>query len=156
MSVEERLRELNITLPNPPSPIAAYVSAVRSGNLLFTSGNAPWENGILKYTGKLGSDLNVEQGYQAARLVMLNLLSVIKEELGSLEQVERIVKVLGFVASATGFNQQPAVMDGASELLEEIFGEQGKHARSAIGVNELPANIPVEIEMIVQVSGKPD
>ena len=156
MSIEQRLRELNITLPDPPAPIAAYVPAVRSGNLLFTSGSGPWKDGAFKYTGKLGSDLSIEEGYDAARLVMLNLLSVLNAQLGSLDRVGRIVKVLGFVASAPGFNQQPQVMNGASELLEALFGARGKHARSAIGVNELPANIAVEIEMIVQISGESD
>lgn len=156
MSVEERLRELNITLPDPPPPIAAYVPAVRIGNLLFTSGSGPWDGDLFRYQGKLGRDLSLEEGYDAARVVMINLLSVIRAELGSLDRVERIVKVLGFVASAADFNQQPQVMNGASELLEAVFGERGRHARSAIGVNELPVNIPVEIEMIVQFSGGAD
>lgn len=154
MTVEARLRDLNITLPEPPQPVAAYVPAVRTGNLLFTSGNGPWENGVLRYSGKVGRDLSVEEGYEAAKLVMLNLLSVIRAELGTLNRVERIVKVLGFVASGSDFNQQPAVINGASDLLMAIFEERGKHARSAIGVNELPSNIPVEIEMIIEIADK--
>lgn len=153
MTVETRLHELNITLPNPPAPVAAYIPVVRTGNLLFTSGNGPWEDGTLKYHGKLGRDLSIEEGYDAARMVMLNLLSVIKAELGTLDRVERVVKVLGFVASGPDFNRQPEVMNGASELLEAVFGKRGKHARSAIGVNELPSNIPVEIEMLVEITG---
>lgn len=152
MTVEARLRELNITLPDPPAPVAAYVPVVRSGNLLFTSGNGPWEDGDMKYSGKLGRDLSVEEGYEAARVVMLNLLSVIRAEIGTLDRVEQVVKVHGFVASGRDFNHQPEVMNGASELLEAVFGKRGKHARSAIGVNELPSNIPVEIEMIVQIA----
>lgn len=154
MTVEARLRDLNITLPEPPKPVAAYVPTVRTGNLLFTSGNGPWEKGVLRYSGKVGHDLSVEEGYEAAKLVMLNLLSVLRAELGTLNRVERIVKVLGFVASARDFNQQPAVINGASDLLVAIFEERGKHARSAIGVSELPSNIPVEIEMIVEISDK--
>lgn len=152
MSAEARLRELNLTLPDPPAPVAAYVPVVRTGNLLFTSGNGPWEDGTMKYSGKLGRDLTVEEGYEAARLVMLNLLSVIRAELGTLDHVERIVKVRGFIASGRDFNRQPEVMNGASELLEAVFDKRGKHARSAIGVNELPSNIPVEIEMLVQIA----
>ncbi|HBY94066.1 MAG: RidA family protein [Ardenticatenaceae bacterium] len=151
MSIEDRLKELRIELPEPPEPIASYVPLVVVGNLLFTSGNGPWEDGVFKYRGKLGSDLTVEEGYQAARLTMLNLLSVVKAELGNLDRVERVVKLLGIVASAPDFNRQPEVVNGASDLLEAIFRERGQHARSAIGTNELPGNIPIEIEMILQV-----
>lgn len=151
MCVSERLQELGITLPKAPKPVAAYVPAVLTGNLLFTSGNGPWQNGTIKYHGKVGHDLTVEEGYDAARLTMLNLLSVVQAELGTLDRVERVVKVFGLVASAPNFNDQPQVINGASELLEDIFGEHGKHARAAVGTNELPANIPVEIEMILRV-----
>src|SRR5687767_54843 len=150
MSIEHRLQELGIQLPPPARPVASYVPTVQTGNLLFTSGNGPWENGQFKYLGKLGGEISVEQGYDAARLTMLNLLSVINAELGSLDRVERVVKLLGIVASAPGFNRQPEVINGASDLLIEIFGDRGRHARSAIGVNELPFDTPVEIEMIVQ------
>ncbi|MBS1253559.1 MAG: hypothetical protein MAG451_02608 [Anaerolineales bacterium] len=149
--VEQKLKELGQELPEPPNPVAAYVPAVEVNGLLFTSGSGPIESGAIKYHGKVGHDLTVEEGYQAARLTMLNLLAVVRQALGSLDRVERIVKVTGLVASAPGFNQQPEVMNGASHLLEQLFGEQGRHARSAIGVNELPFNTPVEIEMIVKV-----
>ena len=151
MTIEQKLKELGLELPEPPKPVAAYVPAVEANGLLFTSGSGPFEAGKIKYYGKVGSDLTVEEGYQAARLTMLNLLAVVQQALGSLDRVERIVKVLGLVASAPDFNRQPEVMNGASHLLEEVFGEQGRHARSAIGVNELPLNTPVEIEMIVKI-----
>ncbi len=151
MSAEQKLRELGLELPAPPQPVAAYVPAVEANGLLFTSGAGPIEDGKIKYHGKVGHDLTVEEGYQAARLTMLNLLAVVRQALGSLDRVERIVKVTGLVASAPGFNRQPEVMNGASHLLEALFGEQGRHARSAIGVNELPFDTPVEIEMIVKI-----
>lgn len=149
--VEHKLKELGLELPAPPTPVAAYVPAVEVNGLLFTSGSGPIEAGKIKYHGKVGRDLTVEEGYQAAQLTMLNLLAVVRQALGSLDRVERIVKLTGLVASAPGFNQQPQVMNGASHLLEQLFGEQGRHARSAIGVNELPFDTPVEIEMIVKV-----
>ncbi|RME44069.1 MAG: RidA family protein [Chloroflexi bacterium] len=151
MSAEQKLRELGLELPAPPEPVAAYVPAVEANGLLFTSGSGPIEDGKIKYHGKVGRDLSVEEGYQAARLTMLNLLAVVRQALGSLDRVERIVKVTGLVASAPGFNRQPEVMNGASHVLEALFGEQGRHARSAIGVNELPFDTPVEIEMIVKI-----
>lgn len=149
-SIEQRLVELGIELPEAPQPIAAYVPVIRTGDLLFTSGTGPIVGGKPSVTGKVGSDLTVEEGYQAARQTVLNLLAVVKRELGSLDRVDRIVKVLGFVASAPGFNRQPEVINGASHLLEQIFGERGRHARSAVGTSELPLNIPVEIEMVVR------
>jgi len=151
METEERLRTLGLQLPTAPSPVAAYVPAVLVGDLLYTSGSGPVANGQPLMTGKVGSDLTIEQGYEAARQTILNLLAVVRQELGSLDRVERIVKILGFVASAPGFGRQPEVMNGASHLLEQIFAERGKHARAAIGTNELPFNLPVEIELIVQV-----
>lgn len=149
--IEQKLKELGLELPAPPTPVAAYVPAVEVNGLLFTSGAGPIEAGKIRYHGKVGRDLTVEEGYQAARLTMLNLLAVVLQALGSLDRVERIVKLTGLVASAPGFHQQPQVMNGASHLLEQLFGEQGRHARSAIGVNELPFDTPVEIEMIVKV-----
>lgn len=151
MSAEARLKELGITLPPPPKPVAAYVTAVRAGDLLFTAGNGPLVEGRPLCTGKVGAEVTVEQGYEAARVTTLNLLSTIREHLGSLDRVQRVVKVLGLVASAPGFTQQPKVMNGCSELLLEVFGDAGKHARSALGTSQLPFDIPVEIEMIVQV-----
>ena len=150
-SPEERLKELGIELPKPPKPLAAYVPAVRAGDLVFISGQAPMRDGKPVYTGRVGADLTLEEGYEAARLVMINALAVLKEEIGSLDNVERIVKVLGWVNSAPDFTQQPQVINGASELLEQVFGERGRHAQSAVSAHTLPFNIAVEIEMIVQV-----
>jgi len=151
MSIENRLKELDIVLPPSLPPLANYVSCVRSGNLLFTSGAGCFVDGKPLYTGRLGRDLTVEQGYEAARVTVLNLLRVIQNELGSLDRVKRIVKLLGFVSSSDDFYDQPLVINGASDLLTEIFGEQGKHARSALGTSVLPMNLPVEIEMIVEI-----
>lgn len=151
--VEDRLRGLGLQLPEAPAAQAAYILFTRTGNLVYTSGTGPVRGDRVVYQGKVGSDLTVKEGYDAARITMLNLLSTLKEAVGDLDRVERIVKVTGFVASAPNFGQQPEVMNGASELLEQLFGERGRHTRSAIGVNELPRNIPVEIEMIVEVQG---
>jgi len=132
--------------------MAAYVRAVRSGNLLFVSGHGPMKDGVPQYVGKVGRDLGLDQGYAAARLTALNLLATIRAELGSLDRVAREVKVVGFVNSASGFSDQPKVINGASELFQEVFGEAGRHARSAVGVTELPMNIAVEVEAIVEVA----
>ena len=149
MSAEDTLKQKNIVLPTAPKPVANYVRAVRTGNLLFTAGAGPGPE-IPK--GKVGRDLTVEQGYQAARSTGLNLLAVVRENLGSLDKVKRVVKVLGMVNSAAGFGDQPKVINGFSDLMVEVFGEAiGKHARSAVGMAELPNNIPVEIEMILEV-----
>lgn len=149
--IEQRLQELGIELPEPPAPAAVYIPAVTTGNLVFTSGNDCRVNGKFLYVGKLGQNLTIEQGQQAARQTMINLLAVLKSHLGELDKIHRIVKLLAFVNSAPGFVEQPYVINGASELLEQVFGERGKHARSAIGTSELPFNIPVEIEMIVEL-----
>jgi enamine deaminase RidA (YjgF/YER057c/UK114 family) len=153
MSAEARLKEKNIALPAPAAPLANYVTAVRSGDLLFVAGHGPSRAGGKPFPrGKLGRDLSVEQGYQAARDVGLNLLATIQASLGSLDRVKRVVKVLGMVNSADGFGDQPKVINGFSDLMVEVFGEAiGKHARSAVGMAELPMGIPVEIEMIVEV-----
>lgn len=151
MKVESKLIELGFALPNPPKPVAAYLPAVQVGNLLFLSGTTCYENGKLLYTGRVGAELTMEQGYLAARQTMLNLLSVVKAELGDLDRVERVVKVNGYVNSAPDFDRQPEVINGASELLADVFGSRGKHARTSIGVSDLPGHIPVEIEMVVQV-----
>jgi len=119
--------------------------------MLYTAGSSCFEDGVVKYQGKLGSDVTLEEGRDAARCTMLNLLSVIKQQIGDLDRIDRVVKVLGFVASAPGFNSQPQVLNGASELLVEVLGERGRHARSAVGVSELPMNVCIEIEMIVKV-----
>ena len=149
--IEKKLQDMNIVLPKAPTPAAAYVPAKTVGNLVYISGQDCRVNGVLKYKGKVGSDLTVEQGYDAARIAAINLLAVLKEHIGDLDRVKQIVKVLGFVNSAAGFVEQPYVINGASELLEKVFGEKGKHARSAISANELPFNTPVEIEMIVEI-----
>ena len=151
MKIESKLKELGFALPNPPKPVAAYLPAVQVGNLLFLSGTTCYENGKYLYTGRVGAELTMEQGYLAARQAMLNLLSVVKAELGDLDRVERVVKVNGYVNSAPDFDRQPAVINGASELLVKVFGPRGKHARTSIGVSDLPGHIPVEIEMVVQV-----
>lgn len=146
-SAEARLKEKNITLPTPVVPAGTYVGAVRVGNLLFVSGHGSWRG-----RGKVGKDLTLEQGYQAARDVGLSLLATTRAALGSLDKVKRVVKVLGMVNSAPGFTDQVKVMNGFSDLFVEIFGEAiGSHARSAVGVAELPFNIPVEIEMVLEV-----
>ncbi|EPZ53111.1 RidA family protein [Alicyclobacillus acidoterrestris] len=151
MLVSERLKQLGITLPPPPKVVAAYVPAITVHDLVYTSGNDCRVNGELMYKGKVGLDLTLEEGQRAARQTTINLLAVLQEHLGSLDKIERIVKLLGFVNSAPGFVEQPHVMNGASMLLEDIFGAKGKHARSALAAPELPFNTPVEIEMIVQL-----
>jgi enamine deaminase RidA (YjgF/YER057c/UK114 family) len=149
--VSERLKELGINLPEPSAPAAIYVPAKTVGNLVYTSGQDCRVDGVLKYTGKLGRDLTIEEGYDAARQTMINCLAVLEAHIGDLGRVKQVVKLLGFVNSAPGFVEQPYVLNGASELLETVFGEKGKHARSAISANELPFDTPVEIEMIVEI-----
>jgi enamine deaminase RidA (YjgF/YER057c/UK114 family) len=150
--VEARLEQLGISLPQPPKPVANYVPAVRTGNLVFLAGAGPRKPDGSYITGKVGADLNIEQAYQAARLTGITLLSVLKAEIGDLDKVKRIVKVLGMVNAEPSFAQHPKVMNGFSDLMVEVFGERGKHARSAVGMGSLPFNIPVEIEMVVEVS----
>lgn len=151
MSPEERLAQLGLMLPSPPTPVAAYVPAVVVGDLVFVSGQGPIRDGRPEFQGVVGADLSEEQGYAAARLAALNALSVLKAEFGSLSEIRRIVKLTGWVRSAPGFGRQPFVINGASELLEAIFGEAGKHARTAIGTSELPFGVPVELELIVAI-----
>ena len=151
MEIERKLAEMGLELPNPPQPVANYVGWVQVGDLLFIGGVSNRWNGVLKYQGKVGSDLTIEQAYDAARLCALNHLALIKAALGDLDRVERIVKVVVYVNSAPGFNQQPKVANGQSDLLVELFGERGRHARLALGVAELNMDIPVETEITVQV-----
>lgn len=146
----DRLAELGIELPPVPAPVAAYVPAVRTGNLVFTSGQVPIVGGKLAASGKVGAEVTPEEAGQHARACALNALAAVHGLVG-LDSMVRVVKVVGFVASATGFTGQPAVINGASELLVEIFGEAGKHARSAVGVAELPLGAPVEVELVVEV-----
>ncbi len=151
MSFEAKLTELGIALPSAPKPVATYIPAVRAGDLLFLSGTGPFKDGKIVFAGKLGKDLTVEQGYDAARLTLLNALAVVRQELGTLDRVVRIVRLTGHVASAEGFTHQPAVINGASDLLVQIFGEAGRHARLALGAAELPLNMCIELELILQV-----
>jgi enamine deaminase RidA (YjgF/YER057c/UK114 family) len=151
-SAEDRLRDLGYELPHVPEPAGSYVPAACAGTLLFTAGQLPFKGGRLPYTGKVGQDLSVEEAQEAARLCALNALAAVKAEAGSLENVRRLTKVTGYVASAGGFNGQPGVMNGASDLLSEVFGERGVHARSAVGVAELPMDAPVEVELIVELA----
>ncbi|MBW2145706.1 MAG: RidA family protein [Deltaproteobacteria bacterium] len=152
MHIEKRLEELGLTLPPASTPVANYVSSVQSGNLLFLSGHGPGKGEGKMFKGRLGEDLNIEDGYASARQVALNLLSTLKSALGDLDRVKRTIKVTGFVNSAPGFYDQPKVINGASDLLVEVFGDKGRHARSAIGMAALPGCIPVEIELIVEVT----
>jgi enamine deaminase RidA (YjgF/YER057c/UK114 family) len=147
----ERLNKLGIELPPVAKPIAIYIPAVTVNNLVYLSGNDCRVNGELMYRGKLGENVTMEQGQAAARQTMINLLAVLKSHIGDLDRVERIVKLLGFVSSTHDFYDQPYVINGASGLLEEVFGDRGKHARSAIAAPVLPFDTPVEIEMIVQI-----
>ncbi len=149
--IEEKLKELGITIPDAPKPLAAYVPAVIAGDFVFTAGQLPMRDGKLLYEGKVDSDVPLEKAYEAARVCAINCLSAVKAAVGDLNKIGKIVKLSVFVASSENFTAQPAVANGASELMVEIFGEAGKHARSAVGVSELPLNAPVEIEMIVKI-----
>ena len=152
MGYEEKLKELGLELPQAPKPVATYIPAVRAGDLLFLSGVLPMQNGHLAFAGKLGRELTVPQGMEAAKVAVLNALAIAKQELGSLDRITRVVKVVGHVASAEGFTDQPQVLNGASDLLVAIFGDAGRHARVAIGAAELPRRAALEIEMILAVA----
>ena len=151
MSAEKKLKELGIVLPPVSAPAANYVNAVQTGNLLYLAGKGPLSVGGKRPAGKLGREYSVEQGYQHARTTGLDLIAVMKAELGSLDRVKRIVKVLGMVNCMPEFTDPPKVINGASDLFVQVFGEKGRHARSAVGMNSLPMGIPVEIEVIVEV-----
>ena len=153
MKTEQRLKELGIELAKPAPPIANFVSAVRTGNLLYLAGKGPGLPGQPMPSGKVGRDFTIEQGYEYARQTGLSLIAVMKAELGDLDRVTRIVKVLGMVNALPEFGHQPEVINGCSDLFVEVFGERGKHARSAVGLGSLPRGIPVEIEVIVEVDG---
>jgi len=148
---EEKLQQMGITLPVPSKPVATYVNAVRTGNLVYLSGKGPTNPDGTNITGKVGKDLSIQQGYEAAKSTGINLLAALKAEIGSLNKVKRIVKVLGMVNCPADFTEQPQVINGFSDFMVEVFGEKGKHARSAVGMNALPKNIAVEIEMIVEI-----
>jgi enamine deaminase RidA (YjgF/YER057c/UK114 family) len=149
--IEAKLQSMGLTLPSPPAPVANYVRAVTVGNLVFLSGHGPSRDGAFAFQGKVGADKTVEEGYEAAKLVMLNCLSSLKQEIGDLDRVQRIVKLLGMVNCTEEFGHHPEVINGASDLLVELFGERGRHARSAVGMQSLPRAITVEIEMVVQI-----
>jgi enamine deaminase RidA (YjgF/YER057c/UK114 family) len=149
--VEAKLKRIGVRIPEPPKPVANYVPAVRTGNLLFTSGVLPMKEGRLAFSGRLGKDLTIEQGQEAARLALLNALAVVRQELESLDRVARVVKLTGYIASAPGFTDHPSVLNGASDLLVAVFDDAGRHARVAVGVNELPLGAPIEIELTVQI-----
>jgi enamine deaminase RidA (YjgF/YER057c/UK114 family) len=149
-SASARLEELGIQLPQVAKPLAAYAPAVRTGNLVYTAGQLPLQQGKLALAGKVGLTVSPEQGHALARICALNALAAV-DALEGIDAVQQVVKVVGFVASAPGFNGQPGVVNGASQLLREVFGDSGIHARSAVGVSELPLDAPVEIELIVEV-----
>ena len=151
MSASARLAELGLTLPTVAAPVAAYIPAVRTGNLVWTSGQLPFVDGSLPITGKVGAEVEAGRAQELARTCALNALAAIAAEIGDLDRVRRVVKVVGFVASATGFFGQPGVVNGASHLLGEVFGDAGRHARSAVGVAVLPLDAPVEVEVVVEV-----
>ncbi|OLF07722.1 LysR family transcriptional regulator [Actinophytocola xinjiangensis] len=151
MSWSERLTELGIDLPAVPAPAGAYVPAIRTGNLVYTAGQVPFVDGKIAATGKVGQEVSPEEAKDLARICALNALAAVHDLVG-VDAVTRVVKVVGFVASAEGFTGQPAVINGASELFGEVFGDAGRHARSAVGVAELPLGVPVEVELIVEVS----
>ena len=148
---EAKLKEMGIALPEAAKPLAAYIPALKAGDCVYTSGQIPLVGGELKFKGKVGAEISEAQGYEAAKVCAVNCLSAIKGVIGSLDQIAQVVKVTGFVNSAPGFNAQPKVVNGASEFLGEVFGEAGKHTRSAVGVSELPIDSAVEVEMIVKL-----
>ena len=152
---EEKIKEIiGAELPTAPKPLAAYIPAQQTGNLIFTSGQLPFKEGKLIAEGKVGGNITEETAIECARQCAVNCLSAIKSVIGDLEKIEQVVKVFVFVNSAAGFSAQPKIANGASEFLVQVFGEKGKHARSAVGVSELPMNAPIEIEMIVRISGQ--
>lgn len=148
----QRLAELGVTLPQVAAPVAAYVPAVRTGNFVYTSGQLPFVEGTLPRTGKVGGEVSAEQAREYARICALNALAAVAAEVGSIDNIVRVIKVVGFVASDPAFTGQPGVINGASEILGEIFGDAGIHARSAVGVAVLPLDAPVEVELIVEVT----
>lgn len=151
MQIEDKLAQMGFTLPLPGPPAGNYVGAVQVGNLLFVSGHGPRHEGVYM-TGKVGRDVTTGQAYAAARVVMLNCLAAVKQALGDLDRVKRVVKVFGMVNCTADFTEHPQVINGASDLLVALYGEAGRHARSAVGMQQLPMNIPVEVEMILEVT----
>ena len=149
--VEDKLKQLGIQVPEITKPLGSYCPGVLTGNLLFISGQLPLQNGVLKYSGKVGDTVTTEQGYEAAKLAAINSLAIIRSEIGNLDLVKRIVKVTGYVSSAKDYTEQAKVVNGASDLYFEVFGEIGIHSRAAVGVYELPLGSPVEVEIIIEV-----
>ncbi|GAA2619467.1 RidA family protein [Actinomadura fulvescens] len=149
---EERVRELGLELPEVVAPLASYMPTASTGSLVYTAGQLPMVKGELPVTGKVGAEVTAEEAFEQARICALNAIAAIKAEVGDLSKVKRIVKVVGFVASAPDFYGQPKVVNGASDLLAEVFGDAGRHARSAVGVNVLPLNAPVEVELIAEIA----
>lgn len=149
MKIEEKLAELGLTLPQVPAPVAAYVPAVKAGRWVYVSGQTPFRDGKLRVTGKLGKDVSIEDAYEEAKQCALNIMAAVKSVAGSLDNVERIVKVVGFVACTPDFTNAPKVVNGASELFGEVFGDKGKHARAAVGVASLPLDCCVEVEAVI-------
>ena len=151
MLIEKKIEELGLELPNAPIPVGAYIPVQISGNIAYLSGQTSRINGVRRYLGKVGSEVTEEEAYLSSRDACLNCLAALKTAIGDLDKVERTLKIVGFVNSAPGFNQQPKAINGASDLLYELYGENGRHARSAVGVAELPFNASVELEMIIEL-----
>ncbi len=152
MTIAENLQRLGVTLPPAPRPVGSYVPACQAGDLVFVSGVLPFQEGKILQPGKVGRDLSIEEGKVNARIAVINALAILQQELGDLSRITRVVRLTGHVASAEGFGDQPAVINGASDFLVEVFGEKGRHARLALGAFELPLHAPIELELIVQVS----
>ena len=154
MTVEENLQRLGVTLPTAPRPVGSYVPACQTGDLVFVSGVLPFQEGKILQPGKVGRDLSIDEGKANARIAIINALAILQQELGNLSRISRVVRLTGHVASAEGFGDQPAVINGASDFLVEVFGEKGRHARLALGAFELPLHASIELELIVQVSSQ--
>ena len=152
MSIEDKLTELGITLPEAPAAVAAYQPWIRTGNLIFTSGQLPWRDGEIAFAGKLGAEVSDEDGYQAARQCALNAIAQLKAASGDLEKVRKIVRIEGYVHCAEGFRGHPQVLNGASDVVSEIFGERGQHTRLALGINEMPLDAAVQLAMTAEVA----
>src|SRR5262245_8137831 len=152
MTVEEKLRELGITLPAAPAAVGAYVPWVRTGNLVYTSGQLPWLEGKLAYTGKLGVDLGVDEGYQAARICAINAIAQLVAAVGDFERIRQIVRIEGNVHAGPGFQDHAQVLNGASDLINAVFGPRGRHTRTALGINEMPLNAAVQLSVLAEVA----
>lgn len=152
MIIEEKLKELGVVLPPPPAPVAAYLPWMRAGNLVFTSGQLPWQNGVIAFPGRLGAELTIEQGYQAARLCAINVLAQLKHAVRDLENIRQIIRVEGYVHCAPGFRGHPNVLNGASDLFNEALGTRGHHARLAVGISDMPLNAAVQLTVTAEVA----